>query len=139
MPNVVRRFEGGTVEASLRRKDVIGGATFTIGTESTNVINVAVQLQDDAGNDIAFKGVVEFWLSSDSDGDTLAAAADTLAIGSDGTILVEYTSNILGKVVSEADGDIDINITDSESVTYYLNVGLPTGKYVTSTAIAFST
>ncbi len=133
------RVRGRVVMDNLDRKDVVGGAEFTIGDESTDIINVAIQLQDEAGNDIDFKGVVDFWLSSDSDGDTLASAASALAIGTDGTILVEYTSNILGKVVSEADGDIDINITDSETATYYLNIGLPSGKYVTSDAITFST
>lgn len=113
-------------------------ATFTIGTEAANVINVAVQLKDGAGDDIATRAAVQFYLSDDADGDTIVAAATSLAIGTDG-VAIENISNSAGLLISEADGDIDINIGDaSGAATYYLVLVMPSGELVVSSAITFA-
>ena len=113
-------------------------ATFTIGTEAGNVINVAVQLKDGAGDDIATRAAVQFYLSDDADGDTIVAAATSLAIGTDG-VAIENISNSAGLLISEADGDIDINIGDaSGAATYYLVLVMPSGELVVSDAITFA-
>ena len=113
-------------------------ATFTIGTEAANVINVAVQLKDGAGDDIATRAAVQFYLSDDADGDTIVAAATSLAIGTDG-VAIENISNSAGLLISEADGDIDINIGDaSGAATYYLVLVMPSGELVVSDAITFA-
>lgn len=114
------------------------GATFTIGAEAGNVINVAVQLLDGAGDAMATRSAVGFYLSSDANGDAVVAAATSLAIGTDGVAL-EYISNSAGVLVSEADGDIDINIGDaSGAATYYLVLIMPSGELVVSSAITFA-
>lgn len=115
-------------------------ATFTIGSESgSDVINVAVQLQDAAGDDIATRVAVWFYLSDDADGDTVVAATQALAIGSDG-VMIEAVSNSAGILISEADGDIDMNITghDTDAETYYLVLIMPSGRLVVSDAIVFA-
>ena len=113
-------------------------ATFTIGAEAGNVINVAVQLKDGAGDDIATRAAVQFYLSDDADGDTIVAAATSLAIGTDG-VAIENISNSAGLLISEADGDIDINIGDaSGAATYYLVLVMPSGELVVSSAITFA-
>lgn len=115
------------------------GVTYTIGAEAGNVITVACQLTDADGDDMAIACVVEQYLSSDSAGQTRVAAATSLASGTDGTILTEFTSNSHWTTTSEADGDIDIAIGDaSGAATYYLNTVLPNGKIVTSSVITFA-
>lgn len=116
----------------------LAGCSFTIGAEAANVINVVVQLVDGYGTDMAERSVVDYYLSSDTNGDTLAADPGTTAIGTDGTILVEYTDDLVGKAISEADGDIDFNVTHTGTSTFYLNIVLPNGKKKTSAAITFA-
>jgi len=115
-------------------------AAFTIGTESGgDVINVGIQLLDGAGDDIATRAAVGFYLSDDANGDTVVAATQALAIGTDG-IALEYVSNSAGVLISEADGDIDLDITgdDTSAETYYLVLIMPSGELVVSDAIEFA-
>lgn len=113
-------------------------ASFTLGAEAGNVINVAIQLLDGRGDEIATRCAIPFYLSDDADGDTVVAAATSLAIGTDG-LAIESVSNSHGLLVSEADGDIDLNIGDaSGAATYYLVLVMPSGKLVVSQAIEFA-
>lgn len=114
-------------------------ATFVIGAESGgNVINVAIQLKDADGNDLATRAAIHFYLSGDTNGDTVVAAATSLAIGTDG-VAIEHVSNSAGILISEADGDIDLNIGDaSGAATYYLILILPNGLLKASAAITFA-
>ena len=61
-------------------------ATFVVGAEGGNVINVAVQLKDAAGGDLAVRSSVPAYLSSDAAGDSIAVAAPSggAVIGTDG-------------------------------------------------------
>jgi hypothetical protein len=116
----------------------VASASFTIGAEAGNVINVAIQLKDAAGSDMAISNAIPFYLSANADGSTTATAATSLAIGTDG-LMLEWTSNSSGLLVSEADGDIDINIGDaSGAATYYLVLVLPNGKLTISDVITFA-
>jgi hypothetical protein len=114
-------------------------ASFVIGAESGgNVINVAIQLLDADGNDLATRAAVHFYLSSDAEGDNVVAAATSLAIGTDG-VAIEYVSNSAGILISEDDGDIDLNIGDaSGAATYYLILILPNGLLKASAVITFA-
>lgn len=113
-------------------------ATFTVGTEATDAINVAIQLKDAAGSDMAIRTGLAWYLSSDANGDAIASATSGgLAIGTDG-LLLEWTNNVSGWVVSEADGDIDVTITHNAAATYYLVLVLPNGKLTASGAITFA-
>lgn len=113
-------------------------ADFTIGEESGgDVINVAIQLKDARGVNMKVRTCVGWYLSSDANGDALAAAPTTLAIGTDG-LLMEQVSNSFGRMVSEADGDIDIDITQAGAATYYLVLIMPNGELIVSGAITFA-
>lgn len=115
-------------------------ANFTVGTESTNAINVAVQLMDrENGNEVAERIGMAWYLSADANGDAIAGAAPTggIAIGTDG-LLLEWTANLSGWVVSEADGDIDVTLTDTGTPTFYLVLVAPDGKLYVSGAITFA-
>lgn len=114
-------------------------ATFVIGAEAANIINVAIQLKDSGNVDLAVRGNIFAYLSDDANGDSLVATAPTtVAIGTDGTIAALVAGKFFA-IWSEADGDIDINITLSAgAATYYLVLVMPSGKRVISGAITFA-
>jgi hypothetical protein len=113
---------------------------FTVGTESTNVINLGLQLNDAGGTALATRASVVVYLSDDANGDSIAATAPDggWAIGTDG-VEIPLVTNKASIFVSEADGDIDIDITESGAATFYAVAILPTGKLVASGAITFAT
>lgn len=112
---------------------------FTIGAEATNAINVAIQLVDrDNGNEITERVGMTWYLASNATGDAIATAPDGgIAIGTDG-LLLEWTANVSGLVVSEVDGDIDVTITESTAKSFYLVLVAPDGKLYPSAAITFA-
>lgn len=116
---------------------VVSLASFTIGAEAADVINVAIQLKDANGADLAVSAAVQAYISGAADGSTLATAPDTVAIGTDG-LAIEGISNSLMTLVSESDGDIDINIGKSGAATYYLVLIMPDGSLAISGAITFA-
>lgn len=113
------------------------GATITPGAEDSGT--VAIQLTDGAGADLAVRGSVFAYLSDDANGDSIAGTAPDggVAIGADG-LLIPIVADKAFQLVSEADGDIDLAITESGADTWYLIIVLPTGKLVASTAITFT-
>ncbi len=121
-------------------KGGVAGATFTVGAPHTSLVNVAIQLTDEAGNDVAVVATVSILLFADVVGVAInAIALDTVAIGTDG-VLVTVVANEMYQAVSEADGDIDINFTEATATgDLYLGVVLPNGKIAIATdVITFS-
>lgn len=112
---------------------------FTIGAEATNAINVAIQLVDrDNGNEITERVGMTWYLASNATGDAIATAPDGgIAIGTDG-LLLEWTANVSGLVISEVDGDIDVTLTESTAKSFYLVLVAPDGKIYPSAAITFA-
>ena len=112
--------------------------TFTIGAETANVINVGVQLKD-KGLDVTERVSLLAYLSDDAAGDSVAGTAPTtVAIGTDGV----YIPLVAGKcfqLISEADGNIDRDITLSSGAdTWYLVLVRPDGRLMVSGAITFA-
>lgn len=114
-------------------------ATITVGSEDTNAINVAVQLLDGNGDNLATAAGVQWYLSDDADGSSLTAAAPDggAAIGTDG-LLIEQTANTSGLLVTESDGAADVALTEAGAATWYLVLVLPSGRVVVSGAITFA-
>ena len=116
----------------------LGTHTFTIGAEAADVINVVIQLKNIDGQDMAERAGLAWYLSNDAEGDDLATVpTGGIAIGTDG-LLIESVTNVAGLVVSESDGDIDVNITDTGTPTFYFVLVNPNGKLVVSAAITFA-
>ena len=113
---------------------------FTVGAETGgNTINVALQAVDAEGDDVEEAYGFLAWLSDAAGGDAAAAApSGGIAIGTDGTILTEHTADITLHVLTEADGDADLDIVEAGAATWYLNVLLPDGTIVSSGAITFA-
>ena len=114
-------------------------ATFTVGAEATNAINVAVQLNDGNGQAMARACALPFYLADDAAGLTPSTTAPNsgIAIGTDGA-LIESVANLSGTAISELDGDIDITLTDTGTPTFYLVLVLPNGELAISDAITFA-
>jgi len=131
-------IQAGT-QSRLGANSPIGTATITVGAESGNVINVAIQLNDKADNALAARASVFAYLSDDANGDSIAASAPDsgYAIGTDG-LIIPVVANKASVLVSEADGDIDISITESGADTWYLILVLPDGTLQASGAITFA-
>jgi hypothetical protein len=117
----------------------VGDVSFTIGTEASNAINLGMQFKDSNGQDIQERVACDFYLSDSATGDDISGtAATSLAIGTDG-VLMTYVTGKAGKIVSEADGDVDIAIGYTTGAkTWYGVVVLPDGRLVVSSAITFA-
>ena len=118
----------------------IGGVTFgTLTAENANARTISLQLTDGAGVDLAKRGAVRVYLSNDATGDTIATAGTPagLAAGTDG-MYQQLVQHLSGFFTSEADGDIDVTITNTGAGTVYLVVVLPNGSLRVSGAIAFT-
>lgn len=126
-------FAERTHESSL-----VNQVTITVGTEAANAINVAIQLKDGV-KDLGQRGSVFAYLSDDANGDSVAGTAPDggVAIGTDG-LAIPLVAGKAFQLVSEADGDVDITITESGVDTWYLVVVLPDGRLVVSDAITFA-
>lgn len=114
-------------------------ASFTIGAEATNSINVAVQLEWANGEPVDRRMSVLAYLSDDANGDSVAGTAPdgNVAIGTDG-VLIPIVADKAFQLISEADGDIDLDIGESGADTWYLVIVLPSGDLVVSGAITFA-
>ena len=137
-PQLVSAFDGvtSTVAEIDTLAGAVAGATFTIGAEAANVINVGIQLTDANDDDVAVRSTLYAYLSDDANGDSIVATAPDggVAIGTDG-LADPVTANKSFMLTSESDGDIDINITEAGTKTAYLVLVLPNGKRVVSDAI----
>lgn len=116
-------------------------ASFVIGAEASNVINVGIQLKNDKNQqDAAARKGVFAYLSDDANGDSIVATAPDggWAIGTDG-LLIPVVASKAAHLISEADGDIDVNITHAAGAkTAYLILVMPNGRLVASGAITFA-
>jgi hypothetical protein len=134
---------GTTVTASAAELNKLDGApmaaTITVGQESSNVINVAIQLRDANGAAVTARGSVFAYLSDDANGGSLVGTAPSggWAIGTNG-LLIPVVTNKAAVLVSNASGAIDINITEAGAKTCYLALVLPNGALVVSSAITFA-
>jgi len=128
-PAELNKYDGSPAEA-----------TFVIGAEAANVINVGIQLNDGNAAALAARGSLFAYLSDDANGDSIAGTAPDggWAIGTDG-VLIPVVANKAAQLVSESDGDIDIDITESGTDTWYLILVMPNGTLVASEAITFAT
>ena len=117
---------------------VQGEPTFAVGAEAENVINVAVQLVDAAGADVATSCLVRVWLSDAAGGALVAAApSGTVVVGTDGVILASLTAKKHLLVVTSATGQFDLDITEAGVKELFVNVEYQ-GNVYSSEAVTFA-
>jgi len=113
---------------------------FTIGAKAANTINVALQLQDARGQNIAQIAHAEFYLSANADGSTFTGTATTsaLAVHTNGVLLDILVTGKMASFITNASGQVDFDIIQTASpVTYYLAVMMEDGSIIVSPAITF--
>ena len=98
-------------------------------TAAGKVIGFALQLIDGNSAEMAVRSAVTAYFSRDINGDTLITTAPkSLVINADGLLLpYEATTSRIFGLVSEADGDVAINVS-YEALTAYLAVIMPDGR-----------
>jgi len=115
-------------------------ASFVVGVEGGNAINVAIQLKDAAGADLAVRGSMFAYLSNDANGDALVTNAPSggTAIGTDG-LLVPVTPALTSALLVDGNLTIDAvpeKFKTTQTAAYVLN-GVSYTKAAT-TALTFS-
>ena len=123
--------------------DMVASVAFSVASEGGEAIIVSCQFNDAAGTAMTSARCLFGYLSADSAGQTAASSSGlTITSGTDGLTQVLVDSNTINMVMltSEADGDVDVVITDASTgtLTNYLNVVTPDGKIHTSGAITFA-
>lgn len=116
------------------------GAEITVGAlTGGDTINVSIQLLNGLGQERSERTAVFAYLSDDANGDSVAATAPNgnVAIGSDG-VLIPIVADKAFMLISEEDGDIDLDIVDSGSDTWYLILQNPNGDLIASDAITIT-
>ena len=118
---------------------LIGNATFTVGSENTDVIRVTVQLKDRSAANLAIPAGVLAYLSDDSDGSTMVATAPSggWVIGTTG-IEIPIVAGKAANFICSSSGVFNVDITESGAKTMYLVVVLPLGNLKISSAITFA-
>ena len=111
---------------------------FTVGAEVSNVINVACQInQNDTAVTAAY--VLQAWLSSSLSPPAIVTTAPNggIAIGTDGVIMSEFVTDKYFLLYFDATGQADIDVTETGTATFYLNVLLPSGTITSSGVMSF--
>lgn len=116
-----------------------GLASFTIGAEAADTINVAVQLKDARGNNVAQVVNCKAYLATAATGIGLGTATTSaIAIGTNGTLLDITKTGQVFSVVTDASGRFDVNLIQTATPTVYLVVIMPDGSISVSSAITFA-
>ena len=111
-------------------------ATVTAATAAATCV-VSIQLKDYAGNNLTVKNAVNFYISSDADGDTTATVA-SIAIGTG--IIHTIADTMAYQLISEDDGSITLTLTTvgTGANDRYLQLVLPNGKVIASNIMEFT-
>lgn len=136
-PASLRRHMRATVLPAIAAGYV--DATITVVGEVSNEVDVTIQLTDANGDDLAVRGSVFAYLSDDANGDAIVVTAPDggWAIDTDG-LLIPVVAGKAAVLVSEADGDIALTITEAGAKTAYLIIVLPEGRLVASTVLTWT-
>jgi len=127
------------VHGVVAARGTLASATAVAGAEAANVVNVAIQLLDADGNALQARASLTAYLSDDANGDSVAGTAPDggVAIGTDG-LAIPLVAGKAWILTSEADGDIDLDATESGTDTWYLVLVMPDGSLIVSNAITMA-
>lgn len=128
----------GTVAAG-DTGNVVAGATITVAAQAVRTIKASVQLLASGGGSLAVRGAVDAYLSDDEYGNSIVATAPSsaVAIATNGLLINQVTDKAF-KLVSEANGLVEINVINDVADTFYLVLVMPSGALIVSAAITFS-
>lgn len=116
-----------------------GLVTWTLASEAANVIKVTGKAKDARNRSVAGPLPLRVWLTQDAATLALAGTAPsgTVAIAAKGSILVTAVAKLVFDLVTNADGEFDLNITDATAGNWHVCVQLPDGGVSVSDAVDF--
>ena len=100
---------------------LLGAPTITVGPEvPPNLIRVSVQLKTAAGENAAGERLCRVWLSDSSKGAITGTAPAGTAIGTAGVIVASDTALIDLRVITNATGAFNLDVSYAGPYTWYL-------------------
>ena len=117
----------------------VANVAITIGDETANTVNLALQLLDSRGDNLCVEMSIIAFLSDDPDGMTVISTSPNghVAAGMNGGCVHLVTDKVF-LLNADANGQLDIDIVESGAATWYLVFMFPTGKRIVSAAITFT-
>jgi hypothetical protein len=116
----------------------ISRVTGTVGTEAAQAITVNLQVWSEAEDQVPTTArYVTLYLSTDAAGQALEVATSAMAAGTDGTLILVDTGVTHAVGITEADGDLDVVVTDTGTTAIYLNV-VANGERLASFLLPFA-
>ena len=101
----------------------VSKVTGTVGAETAQAITVSLQIWSEAEDQVPSAArMVMLVLTTDAAGQALETATSAMAAGTDGTLLLLDTGVTYAFGITEADGDLDVVVTDTGTTTIYLQV-----------------
>ena len=101
----------------------VSRVTGTVCTETAQAITVNLQVWSEAEDQVPSAArMVMLVLTTDAAGQALETATSAMAAGTDGTLLLLDTGVTYAFGITEADGDLDVVVTDTGTSTIYLQV-----------------
>ena len=132
---VAEAVTGSKLSATL--KNMVGQAALSVGSESSDDIDVTVQLKDAIGNDVAQEHLMRLWVGDAVKGGECATAPSGGISVQTGTLLNTITAGKQVEVISDTNGTIVLRLTDTGTPTFYLMTEFD-GKVYASSAITFA-
>jgi len=113
-------------------------ADITVGTLSSDTYPIEIQLKDFEGNNLTVPACIRAYYSSVATGLDFTDVTTDLDItsGGNGDALVLLTYYAY-QLISEADGTIDVDSTDSGTDDQYLVLVMPDGRLVISGVLTY--
>ncbi len=127
----------GSGQISSELADAMPTVDISVGAESSDTIQVAVQLKDIQGNNLSGNYLIRAWLSDSQYGAECSAAPNNGTSWSTGTVLETQTSDKRWLVITDGTGKAVLDVSDTGTPTFYLNVEID-GKVYASSAITFA-
>lgn len=116
----------------------VEGTVSAEGVPGANQFTVSLQAYGPAQDQVATEACyLTLYLSTDAAGQALETATSAMAAGTDGTLLLVDTGVQHAIGITEADGDLDVVVTDTGTTTMYLNV-VSGGVRLNSFELAFA-
>ncbi len=116
--------------------NVLNYPALSVGLEAANAIDVTIQVKNVKGENVSEVRVLELWLSDTSSGWETATAPDTSMAVQTGVTMDVPTANKRLRVMTNANGQAVIRITETGAATWFMGVKLQ-DLIAYSTAITF--
>ncbi len=127
-----------SIPSSVLDGDYIDSIAMTVGAEDANVITVAVYLQQTRGGAPNVVSPLVIYIAEAANGLVLEVPGGGVAAGTRGTVTNLVTNGSISTVVPDANGFVDVAVTQSGVDTLFLILVEPDGTITASGALSFT-